>query len=101
MLEALFEKPCWVIDFLPEQVPANSAGQVFDVERFYLQPPRACFCGSLKMHLSKLRNRLSARIHKQKVEEREYALSSRGRKLQRSQRAMRLGHNNKQFAPVT
>jgi|GEM_PF-5718897 len=31
----------------------------------------------------------------------EYALSSRGRKLQRSQPANRLGRNNKQFAPVT
>jgi len=30
----------------------------------------------------------------------EYALSSRGRKLQRSQQANRLGHSNKQFAPV-
>jgi len=30
-----------------------------------------------------------------------YALSSRGRKLQRSQPAMRLGRDNKQFAPVT
>jgi len=31
----------------------------------------------------------------------EYALSSRGRKLQRSQRVNRLGYKNKQFAPVT
>ena len=37
MIEALLEKPCWVIDFLPEQVPARSAGQYFAVEEFYLR----------------------------------------------------------------
>ena len=36
----LLEKPCWVIDFLPEQVSAHSAGQFFAVERFYLREPR-------------------------------------------------------------
>jgi len=40
MIEALLEKPCWVIDLLPEQVKANSGGQFFAVERFYLQKPR-------------------------------------------------------------
>ena len=40
MIEALLEKPYWVIDFLPEQVPANSAGQFFAVEEFYLTGPR-------------------------------------------------------------
>ncbi len=40
MIEALLEKPYWVIDFLPRQVPEGSAGQYFAVERFYLQEPR-------------------------------------------------------------
>lgn len=35
-IEALLEQPCWVIDLLPEQVPADSAGQYFAVERYYL-----------------------------------------------------------------
>ena len=36
-MEAFFEKPYWVIDFLPAQVPQGGAGQFFAVERFYLQ----------------------------------------------------------------
>ena len=40
MIEALLEKPYWVIDFLPEQVPAGSAGQFFAVEAYYLQKNR-------------------------------------------------------------
>ena len=39
-MEELLKKPYWVIDFLPEQVPPQSAGQVFAVERFYLREPR-------------------------------------------------------------
>ena len=37
MTEALLSKPCWVIDILPEQVPAGSAGCFFAVERYYLR----------------------------------------------------------------
>ncbi|MBR3018921.1 MAG: hypothetical protein IKH57_17865 [Clostridia bacterium] len=40
MIEELFQKSYWVIDFLPQQVPEDSAGQFFAVERFYLQEPR-------------------------------------------------------------
>lgn len=39
-MEELLKKPYWVIDFLPEQVPPQSAGQVFAVERFYLREPQ-------------------------------------------------------------
>ena len=39
MIEALLNKPYWVIDILPEQVPENSAGQYFAIEQYYLQPP--------------------------------------------------------------
>ncbi len=40
MTERLLNKPYWVIDFLPEQVPEGSAGQYFAVENYYLQPSR-------------------------------------------------------------
>lgn len=32
--ERLFEAPCWVIDFLPRRVPADSPGQYFSVEEY-------------------------------------------------------------------
>lgn len=36
-LEALLEKPYAVVDILPKQVPADSPGQYFAVEDWYLQ----------------------------------------------------------------
>ena len=36
----LLEGPYWIVDVLPEQVPANADGQYFSVERYYLQPER-------------------------------------------------------------
>ncbi len=39
-VERLLEEPYHVIDFLPVQVPADSAGQYFAVEAFYREPPR-------------------------------------------------------------
>lgn len=39
MIETLLNKPYWVIDFLPEQVPDGSAGQFFAVEEYYLRKP--------------------------------------------------------------
>ena len=36
----LLEKPYWVVDILPEQVPKDSPGQYFAVERYYLHPER-------------------------------------------------------------
>ena len=36
----LLEGPCWIMDILPEQVPADAAGQYFAVERYFLQPER-------------------------------------------------------------
>ena len=38
--ERLLEAPYWVIDFLPMQVPQDSAGQFFAVEQYYLQEPQ-------------------------------------------------------------
>ena len=40
MTETLLNKPYWVIDILPEQVPEDSAGQYFAVEKYYLSEPR-------------------------------------------------------------
>lgn len=39
-IEELLDKPYWIADILPEQVPANSAGQYFAIEEYYLQEPR-------------------------------------------------------------
>ena len=39
MTEALLDKPYWVIDILPEQVPEGSTGQYFAIEQYYLQQP--------------------------------------------------------------
>ena len=39
-IDELLEQPCWVVDLLPEQVPADSPGQFFAVEEYYLKPPQ-------------------------------------------------------------
>ena len=39
-VEELLEKPYQVIDILPEQVPAETPGRYFAVERYYLEPSR-------------------------------------------------------------
>ena len=39
MMEELLNKPYWVIDFLPRQVPAKGGGQFFAVEEDYLRSP--------------------------------------------------------------
>ena len=36
----LLEGPYWIVDILPEQVPADAGGQYFAVERYFLQPDR-------------------------------------------------------------
>ena len=38
--EALYEKPCFVIDFLPRQVPAESGERYFAAERYFRERPR-------------------------------------------------------------
>ena len=35
-IEELLEKPYWLIDILPERVPADSGGQYFAVEKYFL-----------------------------------------------------------------
>ena len=40
MIDELLQKPYWVVDSLPFQVPENSSGQFFAVEQFYLKEAR-------------------------------------------------------------
>ena len=39
-VEKMFSCPCWVVDVLPERVPADAEGQYFAVEKYYRQPGR-------------------------------------------------------------
>jgi len=39
-IEQYLEQPYWVIDILPKQVPANSAGQYFSIEEYFRTQPR-------------------------------------------------------------
>ena len=39
-IEEMLEKPYWIVDILPERVPADSQGRYFDVEQYYLDEPR-------------------------------------------------------------
>lgn len=39
-VERLLAAPCWVVDMLPMQVPQDSKGQFFNVERYYTQETR-------------------------------------------------------------
>ena len=36
-VDELLQKPYWIIDVLPEQVPVDSPGQFFEIERFFLE----------------------------------------------------------------
>ena len=39
-IEELLQTPYWIIDILPAQVPAESFGQFFAVEKYFLGPER-------------------------------------------------------------
>ena len=39
-IEELLQTPYWIIDILPEQVPPDSPGQYFTIEKYYLREPR-------------------------------------------------------------
>ena len=39
-IDELLETPYWIADILPAQVPADSPGQYFAVEQYYLAEPR-------------------------------------------------------------
>ena len=36
-IDELIEKTYWIMDILPQQVPANGGGQYFKVEQYYLK----------------------------------------------------------------
>ena len=39
-IEESLNKPYWVIDILPKQVPADSRGQYFRIEKYFLEHPQ-------------------------------------------------------------
>ena len=39
-IEELLQRPYWIIDILPSQVPQDSPGQYFAVEKYFLQGSR-------------------------------------------------------------
>ena len=39
-IDELLQTPYWIIDILPKQVPAHSAGQYFAIEKYYLDKKR-------------------------------------------------------------
>ena len=39
-IEEYLERPYWVIDMLPKQVPADSKGQYFEIEKYYREHPQ-------------------------------------------------------------
>ena len=39
-IEEHLNKPYWVIDILPKQVPADSKGQYFRIEKYFLEHPQ-------------------------------------------------------------
>lgn len=40
-IDDYFDRPCWVVDFLPSRVPKDGGGRFFAVEEYYLSDPRA------------------------------------------------------------
>ena len=40
IIDNYLEKPYWVIDILPKQVPANGQGQYFKIEEYFLKEPQ-------------------------------------------------------------
>ena len=38
-IEELLSKPYWIVDILPNQVPVNSGGQYFTIEKYFLTSP--------------------------------------------------------------
>ena len=39
-IEEFLDKPYWVIDILPKQVPADDRGQYFRIEKYFLEHPQ-------------------------------------------------------------
>ena len=55
IIEYYMEKPYWVIDILPKQVPANGGGQYFKVADYFMtKPQRELLCQKFSNILLKL-----------------------------------------------
>lgn len=39
-IDELLQMPYWIVDILPQQVPTDSEGQYFAIEKYYLEEPR-------------------------------------------------------------
>ena len=50
-VEQLLDQPFWIVDILPRQVSAHSAGQYFAVEQFFLQKTNRIELGRKYLHL--------------------------------------------------
>ena len=54
-IDDYLKKPYWLIDILSKQVPANSRGQYFKMERYWLRQPQfGCICYQFTSLLMKL-----------------------------------------------
>ncbi len=54
-IEDYLEKPYWLIDILPKQVPANNQGQYFKIEEYFLEEPQfGAICKKFSNFLIKL-----------------------------------------------
>ena len=42
IIDKLLESPCYIMDFLPKQVPMNCSGQFFEVETYLLNHYDCC-----------------------------------------------------------
>ena len=64
ILEEYFDKPYWVIDILPKQVPADGQGQYFKIEEYWLRVPQiSAICNKFGNLLIKLNCYYDISIH--------------------------------------
>lgn len=49
-VDELLQSPYWIIDIFPKRVPANSPGQFFAVEKYYLEDER--FAAIKRQHIN-------------------------------------------------
>ena len=52
IIDKLLETPCYIMDFLPKQVPMNCGGQFFEVETYLLNHYDCCGINvNIKMYI--------------------------------------------------
>ena len=54
LIDYYIDKPYWVIDILPKQVPADGCGQFFRIEEYFLDSRRQALCHRFANILLKL-----------------------------------------------